>query len=170
VAPPPINYDKLIREGLRLIAKADEAVILSALPLDLLEGLDVVPLAKAIQKFDFVVEVTHKYHGRMSQAQHDYLQDYTDSMEMFGKAVALVAGNVYNHVFGALAELKKALEKPTAVPVAKMMDGGGIPMPILSCCYLDGQAMPNVPQDDCIALQGQYSPNPCPTIPPMKPA
>ncbi len=172
--PTTPDYDKLIRDGLKLLCRLDETILLAAIPLVVLDKGDVVCLANGITLYEFDVVDNGKHHpysGRMTKAQAGYLnnKDHLDSLKHFGQAVATVAANVYSQVGAALNDLDKAWDAPAVGKVARVagdIGNGGIPLPLPCCCVVDGVSMNNIPADQCIAVfQGVPSDGPCVKVP-----
>jgi hypothetical protein len=159
-ATTAVDYDKLICEGLKVLFKADAAVLQAAMPLAVLDNLDLSGLITGIEYFTIEVDDAHQYECWITQPQYDYLNsnENTSSLEALYRAVLKVVANVYNQVAQALRDLAAAWDKPpTASDSSK--SGGGVPVPS-ACCILDGVPNYGMSSSDCTALQGMYR-NPC---------
>jgi hypothetical protein len=166
-ATTAVDNDKLIRDGLVILAKADAAVLQGALPLAVLENLDLSGLLTGIQHFTLKVDDAHQYPCWITQPQYDYLssKENTSSLEALRRAVFKVIGNVYNQLKVALQALAAAWEKPPRHSESAKASGG-VPIPS-ACCILDGVPNYGMSSSDCTVLQGMYR-DPCSAIPPQE--
>jgi hypothetical protein len=168
-ATTAVDYDKLIREGLKVLFKGDAAVLQAAMPLAVLDNLDLSGLITGIEYFTIIVDDAHQYECWITQPQYDYLssKENTADLEALYRAVLKVVANVYNQVAQALRDLAAAWDKPPKASVSTNKGGGGVPVPS-ACCILDGVPNYGMSSSDCTALQGMYR-DPCSAIPPQKP-
>ena len=158
--PPAPDYAKIVRNGLKVLTRGDTAALRAAVPLDRFEDLPDPPTpAELLERFTFDVD-GRRYHGRMTQAQYDYLRGKTKDLKTFADAALAVLRNVFAQFAGALEDLNGVLGAPGAFGGP---GGGPIPQPV-GCCTVDGQQIDNVTEATCLGPLGgsSWSENPCP--------
>jgi hypothetical protein len=155
----PATDEKMIKQGLRFLARADAVAIRAAAALLKLQGAASVPTAAGLLKpytFD-VGKGEYRFSGRMTRQQADYLSTQTASLLKFGHALQKILVNSNHKVNRAVADLDAALGsgKP------RMADGL-LSSLRLGCCVYDETMEENVSKTYCInGLQGDWTDGPC---------
>jgi hypothetical protein len=157
----PVKDVDRIRKGLRFLAKADKAVIRSAVILELLEGVSNPPgIADLLKRFTFHIG-RKSFSGLMTEEQAGYLKGYTGDFRKFADAIASTLLKMNKKIPEALTDLSDALDPSKAKLKARL--AGGISPPPCGCCTYDtGQQQNGVTQSFCEGgLVGNWDPNPC---------
>jgi hypothetical protein len=159
---PPVSDDQRIRQGLKFLTKADNAVIRAA---DYLARLEGTPNSQGVGDLLEVVTFDvagYTYKGKMTQEQYEYLQGFTTgSLGKFADALAKMLLNMNGKVVEAREDLRGALAVPAAKRVALAATGDGTP-PTGCCTYGSNQQKNGITQAFCEGgLQGTWSPHPC---------
>jgi len=162
--PDTIDYDSQIREGLNIVSQSNTAVLLAAMPLDVLDGLSLTGVVTALKEFTIQFDKTHKYQGRMTQEHYDYLttKEHLASLEALSKAVIRLLAHISLQIRKALLDLNEAWDKPATS--LKLATGVAVPT---ACCVSDGQVL-YISQASCNTLKGSWR-DPCDAKPPPKP-
>ncbi len=163
----PKTDPQRIRGGLKFLRKADLTIYRAEGLLVTLAGGTPPPPSSLLSPHTFVVGI-HQFHAHLTDAQIQYLENYTGSLSDLANAVARLVLRVDLGIAPAIECLQKVIAVPLRRGAGGGFTGGGLQPPPVGCCSYDDTMSSGIYQDVCMnGLQGtSWTSGDCPPIHP----